>query len=88
MPHSPYEERAARAGATLSNSSARKMQMPRNATLEPSEKQVSWHEARSFERQSHDLARAGLTMRGADRFNALALASTFASAARVAGCGQ
>lgn len=38
--------------------------------------------AREMEQRSLSLARDGLEMRGADRFNALALASTYAVAAR------
>jgi len=51
-----------------------------------------WTTARTFERQSIDCARRALTLRGADRFNALALASTYAVAARdaalIAGGGR
>lgn len=79
---SPNEERAARAGATLSNSSAERMQMPHQATLTTPTNQAQWMTARELERRSIDCARQGLTLRGADRFLTLALASTYALAAR------
>lgn len=41
-----------------------------------------WEVARDMERRSAICGRSALTMRGADRFNALALASTYAVAAR------
>lgn len=44
--------------------------------------QVRWAAARTAERQSIAYARQGLTQRGADRFLTLALASTYALAAR------
>lgn len=44
--------------------------------------QGHWVQARALERQSIDCARQGLTQRGADRFLTLALASTYALAAR------
>lgn len=47
-----------------------------------SESQGAWACVREMERRSHSLTRDGLTMRGADRFIALALASTYAAAAR------
>lgn len=46
------------------------------------ETQVPWAIARDLERRSNQCGRSALTMRGADRFHALALASTFALAAR------
>ena len=46
--------------------------------------QGPWPLSRAYEQQSRDLCRSALTMRGADRFNALALASAYAFAAREA----
>jgi hypothetical protein len=44
--------------------------------------QGPWDRAREMERRSLDCARLGLTQRGPDRFVSLALASTYALAAR------
>lgn len=41
-----------------------------------------WSKAREYERQSIGLARSALLMRGADRFQSLAIASALALAAR------
>lgn len=53
--------------------------------LEPTRKPPAdqpWSTAREYERQSIGLARSGLLMRGADRFQSLAIASALAFAAR------
>lgn len=44
--------------------------------------QAPWGDARDLERRSIECARQGLGQRGADRFITLALASTYALAAR------
>ena len=46
------------------------------------ESQGLWDRAREMERRSLDCARLGLMQRGPDRFATLALASTYALAAR------
>ena len=51
-------------------------------SLNAASPQGHWIEARTLERVSIDRARDGLQMRGAERFIALALASTYALAAR------
>lgn len=53
--------------------------------LEPTRNPPSdqpWSKAREYERQSVGLARSALLMRGADRFQSLAIASAMALAAR------
>ena len=53
--------------------------------VEPTRKAPSdqqWSTAREYERQSICLARSALLMRGADRFQSLAIASALAFAAR------
>ena len=49
---------------------------------EPQVQPSPWDAARRFEQASNVRARDGLQMRGAERFLALALASTYALAAR------
>lgn len=44
--------------------------------------QAPWSVARAYERKSRDCIREALSLRGEDRFNALALGSTYALAAR------
>jgi len=59
---------------------------PRNDSANNREPQA-WASARELEHRSRTIARTALTLRGADRFNALGLASVYAvaSAALVSG---
>ena len=54
----------------------------RPTNIIPINAESQWEAAREMERRSLGWGRSGLAMRGADRFVALALASTYAIAAR------
>lgn len=54
----------------------------------PIQSQAQWEAAREFERQSQVRSRDALKQRGADRFVQIALASTYALAARDAVAGE
>lgn len=58
-----------------------------NLSAKPVQVQRPWEDARVYERQAQIQTRVALAMRGADRFQALALAATFAGAARAVAMG-